>query len=33
VLLLPLLWLLFVWALNFVLWSTNGGPLAWFGGA
>ena len=28
VLLLPLLWLLFVWALNFVLWSTNGGPLA-----
>lgn len=28
-LLLPvLLWLLFAWALNLVLWSTNGGPLA-----
>jgi tryptophan-rich sensory protein len=22
-------WLLFIWALNFVLWSTNGGPLTW----
>jgi benzodiazapine receptor len=30
-LLLPvLLWLLFVWLLNLVLWSTNGGPLSWF---
>ena len=29
-LLLPvLLWLLFTWLLNFVLWSVNGGPLAW----
>lgn len=33
-LLLPvLLWLLFTWALNLVLWSTNGGPLSWFASA
>ena len=24
----PIVWLLFAWILNFVLWNMNGGPLA-----